>query len=113
MAFGLFRRREPEAASPVPVSVPKPQERAAVAESSGAESDSAHGILELVEPELGGKRAAASVASGAEATAATLSNIRSRTDALAARTNSALMMREIDVPIRVRDWGGFRTAYKL
>jgi methyl-accepting chemotaxis protein len=94
MAFGLFRRRKPEGASPVPVSVPKPQEPAAVTERSGAEHDSARDILELVELELGGmirqlERAAASVASGAEATATTLTTIRTRTDALAARTSSA------------------------
>jgi methyl-accepting chemotaxis protein len=94
MAFGLFRRRKPEGASPVPVSVPKPQEPAAVTERSGAEHDSARDILELMELELGGmirqlERAAASVASGAEATATTLTTIRSRTDALAARTSSA------------------------
>ena len=94
MAFGLFRRRKPEGASPVPVSVPKPQEPAAVTERSGAEHDSARDILELVELELGGmirqlERAAASVASGAEATATTLTTIRGRTDALAARTSSA------------------------
>ncbi|MBV8696304.1 MAG: methyl-accepting chemotaxis protein [Bradyrhizobium sp.] len=94
MAFGLFRRREPERRSPVPVSVPKPQERAAMTEPSGAEHDAARDILELVELELGGmirqlERAAASVASGAEATAATLTSIRMRTDALTARTSSA------------------------
>ncbi|HTO64106.1 MAG TPA: methyl-accepting chemotaxis protein [Bradyrhizobium sp.] len=94
MAFGLFRRRKPEGASPVPVSVPRPQELAAVTGSSGAEHDSSRDILELVELELGGmirqlERAAASVASGAEATATTLTTIRTRTDALAARTSSA------------------------
>jgi methyl-accepting chemotaxis protein len=72
----------------------KPQERAAGTESSGAEPDSAREILELVELELGGmirqlERAAASVASGAQATAATLSTIRTRTDALTARTTAA------------------------
>src|SRR5215470_14369775 len=94
MVFGLFRRREPEGAAPEPASTPKPQERAAAAESSGAEPDSAREILELLELELGGmirqlERAAASVASGADATAMTLTTIRARTDALAARTSSA------------------------
>jgi methyl-accepting chemotaxis protein len=94
MAFGLFRRREPEAAAPRPVSVPKPREPAAAVESSGPEADSAREILELLELELGGmirqlERAAGSVASGAEATAATLSTIRSRTDALTERTGAA------------------------
>jgi methyl-accepting chemotaxis protein len=65
-----------------------------VAESPGAEPDSARDILELVELELGGmirqlERAAASVASGAEATAASLNTIRARTDALSARTSAA------------------------
>ena len=94
MAFGLFRRREPEGAAPEPVSVPKPQEPAAIAESSGAGPDAARDILELVELELGGmirqlERAAASVASGADATAAALSTIRKRTDALSERTSAA------------------------
>ena len=94
MAFGLFRRREPEGAAPEPVSVPKPQEPAAVAVSSGAEPDAARDILELMELELGGmirqlERAAASVASGADATAAALSTIRKRTDALSERTSAA------------------------
>jgi methyl-accepting chemotaxis protein len=94
MAFGLFRRREPEGAAPEPVSVPKPQEPAAVAESAGAGPDAARDILELVELELGGmirqlERAAASVASGADATAAALSTIRKRTDALSERTSAA------------------------
>jgi len=94
MAFGLFRRRKPEGASPVPVSVPEPQEPSAVTGRSGAEHDSSRDILELVELELGGmirqlERAAVSVASGAEATATTLTTIRTRTDALAARTSSA------------------------
>ena len=64
---------------------PKP---AVAAEAAGAsDSDSARQILELLELELGGmirqlERAANSVAGGAEATAATLSTIRQRTDAL-------------------------------
>ncbi len=59
-----------------------------------AEADSAKEILELLELELGGmirqlERAANSVAGGAEATAATLSTIRQRTDALTGRTSAA------------------------
>ena len=59
-----------------------------------AGSDSAKEILELLELELGGmirqlERAANSVAGGAEATAATLSTIRQRTDALTGRTSAA------------------------
>src|ERR1700757_3860485 len=94
MAFGLFRRREPEAAAPMPVSMPKPREPAAAVESAGAEADSAREILELLELELGGmirqlERAAGSVASGAEATAATLSTIRRRADALSGHSSTA------------------------
>ena len=56
--------------------------------------DSATEILELLELELGAmirqlERAAQSVAGGAEATAATLSTIRHRTDALTGRTSAA------------------------
>ncbi len=56
--------------------------------------DSAKEILELLELELGAmirqlERAASSVAGGAEATAATLSTIRQRTDALTGRTSAA------------------------
>ena len=59
-----------------------------------SESDSAREILELLELELGAmirqlERAANSVAGGAEATAATLSTIRQRTDALTGRTSAA------------------------
>ena len=58
------------------------------------ESDSAREILELLELELGAmirqlERAANSVAGGAEATAATLTTIRQRTDALTGRTSAA------------------------
>ena len=62
--------------------------------TAAADSDSAKEILELLELELGGmirqlERAANSVAGGAEATAATLSTIRQRTDALTGRTSAA------------------------
>ena len=59
-----------------------------------AGDDSAKAILELLELELGAmirqlERAANSVAGGAEATAATLSTIRQRTNALTDRTSAA------------------------
>src|SRR2546429_7678274 len=58
------------------------------------EGDSAREILDLIELELGSMirrldRAANSVAGGPEATAATLSTIRQRTDALMERTSAA------------------------
>src|SRR6202049_2396199 len=93
MAFGLFRKRPPQPASPAvepPAAAP-----AAAADASGAsDSDSAREILELLELELGAmirqlERAANSVAGGAEATAATLATIRQRTDALTGRTSAA------------------------
>src|SRR6202022_1440235 len=93
MAFGLFRKRGPEPA--VPAIEPKVPAATALAEiSAGSESDSAREILELLELELGAmirqlERAAHSVAGGAEATAATLSTIRQRTDALTGRTSAA------------------------
>jgi methyl-accepting chemotaxis protein len=100
MAFGLFRKRVPEAPALVaeprnpatnPAAVPATP---AAADAAGAESDSAREILELLELELGGmirqlERAANSVAGGAEATAATLTTIRQRTDALTGRTTEA------------------------
>jgi methyl-accepting chemotaxis protein len=100
MAFGLFGKRVPKAAEPavepkgsatgsaiVPAAAP-------AAEAASADSDSAKAILELLELELGGmirqlERAANSVAGGAEATAATLSTIRQRTDALTGQTSAA------------------------
>ena len=59
-----------------------------------AESDASKAILELLELELGAmirqlERAANSVAGGAEATAATLSTIRQRTDGLTGRASEA------------------------
>src|SRR5664280_740282 len=91
MAFGLFRRRLPEQAAPAT----EPQAAVPPAGSAGApESDSAKEILELLELELGGmirqlERAANSVAGGAEATAATLSTIRQRSEGLTGRTSAA------------------------
>src|SRR3954452_12157 len=92
MAFGLFRKRVPEATAPaVEAKVPAV---IAATEPASAESDSAREILELLELELGGmirqlERAAQSVAGGAGATAATLTTIRQRTDALTGRTSAA------------------------
>ena len=82
----------PEAAAPAVE--PKVPAAPAATEAVSAEGDSAREILELLELELGGmirqlERAANSVAGGAEATAATLSTIRQRTDALTGRTTAA------------------------
>jgi len=93
MAFGLFRKRLPEPS--VPAVEPEVIMPASVAEASAAsDADSARQILELLELELGGmirqlERAASSVAGGAEATAATLSTIRQRTDVLTGRSSAA------------------------
>jgi methyl-accepting chemotaxis protein len=93
MAFGLFQRRAPE---PVGMAVePEALTPAIVADAGlASDGDSAKEILELLELELGAmirqlERAANSVAGGAEATAATLSTIRQRTDALTGRTSAA------------------------
>jgi methyl-accepting chemotaxis protein len=95
MAFGLFKKRVPEPAAPVDApnsALPAAASEAAV--TAAADADSATQILELLELELGGmirqlERAANSVAGGAEATAATLADIRQRTDALTDRTSAA------------------------
>src|ERR1044072_1502126 len=93
MAFGLFRKRLPDMAATA--AAPHAAQPAAHSESAVAvESDSAKEILELLELELGAmirqlERAANSVAGGAEATAATLADIRQRTDALTGRTAAA------------------------
>jgi methyl-accepting chemotaxis protein len=91
MAFRLFAKRVPEPAAPT--ADPKAPV-AAAPESMAGDGDSAREILELLEIELGAmirqlERAANSVAGGAEATAATLSTIRQRTDALTNRTSAA------------------------
>src|ERR1700761_6111516 len=92
MAFGLFQKRPPEPAAPAVAPPPAP---AGASDADGAcEGDSARQILELLEVELGAmirqlERAANSVAGGAKATAATLSTIRQRTDALTGRTSAA------------------------
>jgi methyl-accepting chemotaxis protein len=92
MAFGLFKKRVPEAAMPATES--KAQAAPPAIEAASGEGDSARAILELLELELGAmirqlERAANSVAGGAEATAATLSTIRQRTDALTSRSSAA------------------------
>ena len=91
MAFGLFKKRVPEPAAPA-TEAKVPQALAATEAVAG--DDSAKAILELLELELGAmirqlERAANSVAGGAEATAATLSTIRKRTNALTDRTSAA------------------------
>ena len=91
MAFGLFKKRMPEPAAPA-AEAEVPQALAATEAVAG--DDSAKAILELLELELGAmirqlERAANSVAGGAEATAATLSTIRQRTNALTDRTSAA------------------------
>jgi methyl-accepting chemotaxis protein len=92
MAFGFFKRRVPEPA--LPAAPPKARPVADSTETASTDGDSAKAILELLELELGTmirqlERAAHSVAGGAEATAATLSTIRRRTDALTDRTSAA------------------------
>jgi methyl-accepting chemotaxis protein len=97
MAFGLFRKHPAESAAPAPNSRGEPKASAPpvpVEAAASAEGDSARAILELLELEIGAmigqlERAASSVAGGAQATAATLSTIRQRTDALTGRTSAA------------------------
>ena len=92
MAIGLFRKSASKPPAPGLEAQAKPAVAAAVADNSEAELS--RQILELLEIELGGmirqlERAANSVAGGAEATAATLSAVRQRTDALSLRSNEA------------------------
>ena len=92
MAFGLFRKRVPEIT--VAAALPKAVPAAVDAAPAASEGDSAREILELLELELGAmirrlERAAHSVAGGADATAATLATIRTRTDALSGRSSAA------------------------
>ncbi|KRQ98819.1 methyl-accepting chemotaxis protein [Bradyrhizobium valentinum] len=96
MAFGLFKKQMPEPALPAvqPKAQTAAQTAATAVETVSGDGDSAKAILELLELELGAmirqlERAANSVAGGAEATAATLSTIRQRTDALTSRTSAA------------------------
>ncbi len=94
MAFGLFRKRLPEPAAPAvepQAAVPTAARRCCRPRRTAIPPSE---ILELLELELGAmirqlERAANSVAGGAEATAATLSTIRQRTDALTGRTSAA------------------------
>ena len=93
MAFAWFRKPTPEPVGPAAEPVALTPSMASDAPAT-AETDSAREILELLELELGAmirqlERAAHSVAGGAEATAATLSTIRQRTDALTGRTSAA------------------------
>src|SRR5579863_3326105 len=92
MAIGLFRKTAP----PPPEPAPEAQAKAApsVDIDDNSEAESTRQILELLEIELGGmirqlERAASSVAGGSEATAATLSAVRQRTDALSVRSSAA------------------------
>src|ERR1700736_5108133 len=92
MAFGLFRKRLPEPAAPT--ATPVAATRTIAAEIAVSDSDSAREILELLELELGAmirqlERAPNAVADGAEPTAATLSTIRQRTNALTGHTSAA------------------------
>jgi methyl-accepting chemotaxis protein len=93
MAFGLFRKRLPDPAAPT--AIPVAATPTIAADVAGvSDSDSAREILELLELELGAmirqlERAAHSVADGAEATAATLSTIRQRANALTGHTSAA------------------------
>ena len=93
MAFALLRKRQPEPTAPAVG--PLPAATAIAADTSSvSDGDSAREILELLELELGAmirqlERAAHSVADGAESTAATLSTIRQRTDALTGHTSAA------------------------
>jgi methyl-accepting chemotaxis protein len=92
MAFGLFKKPVPE--TPARVAAREAPEPTAAADASGAEPDSSREILELLELELGGmirqiERAAGRVSGGAQATAATLTTIRHRADALTGRTSAA------------------------
>ena len=89
MAFGLFRKPDPK---PAEAAVAPEMPPAAAADVP--HHNSAKEILELLELELGAmirqlERAANSVAGGAQSTAATLSNIRARTNALTGRTSAA------------------------
>jgi methyl-accepting chemotaxis protein len=92
MAFAIFRKRQPD--MPAPAAAPQAQSPVDPAPAPATEGDSAREILELLELELGAmirqlERAANSVAGGAEATAATLADIRERTDALTGRSSAA------------------------
>ncbi len=94
MALPLFLKRLPDTATS-PISTPTPIAPTESAQPPPSEaSDSAKEILDLLELELGAmirqlERAAGSVASGAQSTAATLGAIRSRTDTLTKHSSTA------------------------
>ena len=86
MAFGLFKKRQPEQA-PADTTATTAPVVAAPEHDGQSDHDSAKDILELLELELTAmvrqlERAANSVATGAQSTATTLSAIRHRTEAL-------------------------------
>src|SRR6185312_12954267 len=91
MAFAWFGKHAtptPVAEAKAPVAAPTPEP------APSTEAESAKAILDLLELELGGmirqlERAASSVASGADATASTLSDIRQRAEALSGRSSTA------------------------
>ena len=92
MAFGIFRKRLPEEATPAVA--PRAAPIVVAGPDPSTEGDSTKEILELLELELGGmirqlERAANAVAVGAEATAVKLATIRGRTDALTEHTSTA------------------------
>ena len=94
MAFGLFRKRRSEPAAAIAEPTAQVATAAIVEAPAAAESDASKAILELLELELGAmirqlERAANAVAGGAEATAATLTTIRQRTDGLTGRASEA------------------------
>src|ERR1700688_920032 len=91
MAFGWLRKAPQEAAAPTVD--PEPVLPTAAADAP-ADRHSAREVLRLLELELGAiirelDRAAHALAGGAQDTAATLSTIRRRTDALTGRTSDA------------------------
>jgi methyl-accepting chemotaxis protein len=93
MAFAWFRKHA-TAAPVVAVETKAPVVVTLAEPAPSAEAESAKAILDLLELELGGmirqlERAANSVASGADATAGTLSDIRQRADALSGRSSAA------------------------
>ena len=98
MALALFRKRQsvPAMADSPPAAIAASAAPALAPAAPAAEpsKDSARDILNLLELELGAmirqlERAAASVATGAQSTAATLSAIRQRTDTLTDHTSTA------------------------
>ncbi|HEY0235879.1 MAG TPA: methyl-accepting chemotaxis protein, partial [Afipia sp.] len=100
MAFGLLRKRLPEKELQTAISGQTPVTASGLSSNLSQDhsqvpaDNSAREILELLELELVAmvrqlERAASSVASGAQSTAATLHDIRHRTEALTGRTSEA------------------------